>query len=273
MKIRLPPGQLYGQNLRTRQVAGFIFTEIVYSAGCQVAKHCHELSQLCFVREGTFSEVYGKKSREVGPLTLIARPSDEMHSHRFYNAGARCFVIEVGRESLQRVREHSLVLDASAEFRGGLLAWLAKRLYDEFHYEDNASALAIEGLTLELLSEASRRQVKISERKPPRWLEHAREFIHGHFSESVFLEDVANSAGTHPVHLARVFRQFHHCTVGEYVRQLRIEFACREVSLTDRPLTEIAVAAGFYDQSHFSRTFKHIVGLTPSEYRAAFRPR
>ncbi len=59
MKIRLPPGQLYGQNLRTRQVAGFIFTEIVYSAGCQVAKHCHELSQLCFVREGTFSEVYG----------------------------------------------------------------------------------------------------------------------------------------------------------------------------------------------------------------------
>ncbi len=154
-----------------------------------------------------------------------------------------------------------------------MLAWLAKRLYDEFHYEDNASALAIEGLTLELLSEASRRQVKISERKPPRWLEHAREFIHGHFSESVFLEDVANSAGTHPVHLARVFRQFHHCTVGEYVRQLRIEFACREVSLTDRPLTEIAVAAGFYDQSHFSRTFKHTVGLTPSEYRAAFRPR
>ena len=273
MKIRRPPGQLYGQKLRNRQVAGFIFTEIVYSPGCRVGKHSHELSQLCFVLEGTFSEVYGKKSREGCPLTSIARPSDEVHAHHFHNAGARCFVIEIGRESLQRVREHSLVLDDSAEFHGGLLAWLAKRLYGEFHYEDNASALAIEGLTLEMLTEASRRQVKTSERKPPRWLEHAREFLHGHFSETVFLEDVANSAGIHPVHLARVFRQFHNCTVGEYVRQLRIEFACREVSLTDRPLTEIAVAAGFYDQSHFSRTFKQIVGLTPSEYRAAFRPR
>jgi len=273
MKTRCPPGHLYGQYLRTRQVAGFIFTEIAYPPGSRVAKHCHELSQLCFVREGVFSESYGKKSREGRPLTLIARPSEEVHAHHFHNAGARCFVIEIRHESLQRVREHSLVLDDSAEFHGGLLAWLAKRLYDEFHSEDNASALAIEGLTLEMLSEASRRQVKISERKPPRWLEHAREFLHGHFSETVCLEDVANSAGIHPVHLARVFRQFHHCTVGEYVRQLRIEFACREVSLTDSPLTEIAVAAGFYDQSHFSRTFKEIVSLTPSEYRAAFRPR
>jgi hypothetical protein len=83
MKVRLPPGHLYGQNLRARQVAGFFFTEVVYSAGCQVTKHCHELSQFCFVRDGAFSEVYGKKSREVGPLTVIARPSDEAHAARW----------------------------------------------------------------------------------------------------------------------------------------------------------------------------------------------
>lgn len=270
---RLPPGHLYGQILRTRNVAGLTLTEIAYPPGFRVRRHSHELSQLCFVREGTFSEFYGRKSREVKPLTLIARPCDEAHAHRFHNAGARCFVIEIGSESLRRVREYSPVLDDSAEFQSGLLAWLATRLYKEFHREDEASSLAIEGLTLEMLSEMSRRPMRVSQRKPPRWLEHAREFLHSHFSEPMTLGEVAKAAGTHPTHLARVFRQYYHCTIGEYVRRLRIEFACREASLTEASLMEIALAAGFYDQSHFSRTFKQIVGLTPGQYRAAFRPR
>lgn len=267
---RRPPGHLYGQNLRTRNVAGLTLTEIVYPPGFQVLRHSHELSQLCFVREGTFSEFYGRKSREVKPMTLIARPCDEAHAHRFHDHGARCFVIEIGSESLQRVRQHSPVLDDSAEFQSGLLSWLATKLYDEFRHEDDASSLAIEGLVLEMLSEASRRAVRGLDRKSPEWLKQAKDFLHVHFLEPVSLVDVANAAGVHPTHLARVFRRFYLCTIGEYVRRLRIEFACREVSLTDRSLTDIAVTAGFYDQGHFSRTFKQIIGLTPGQYRAAF---
>ena len=271
--MRLPPGRLYGQNLKNRQVGGLTLTEIVYPPGSHVPRHSHELSQFCFVQDGAFSEVYGRKFREGRPLTLIARPPDEAHAHRFLNSGAHCFVIEIERDFLQRVREHSLVLDDSAEFHGGLLAWLAKKIYNEFRRVDQASSLAIEGLTLEMMAETSRRNVKLLERRVPRWLEQAREFLHARFSETVALEDVAKSVGIHPVHLARVFRQTYCCTIGEYIRRLRIEFACREVSLTDTPFTEIAVTAGFYDQSHFSRTFKQIVGLTPREYRAAFRSR
>lgn len=271
--MRRPPGHLYGRSLRARNVAGLTLTEISYAPGCRVPKHSHELSQFCFVRQGTFSEVYERKFREGLPMTVIARPPGETHSHHFHNAGARCFVIEIGRDCLRRVREYSLVLDDSAEFRSGFLAWLAARLYNEFHHEDNASSLAIEGLTLEMLSEAGRRQANVLERKPPRWLGHAIDFLQVHFLEPVTLADVASVVGVHPTHLARVFRQFYRCTIGEYVRRLRIEFACREVSLTRAPLTEIALAAGFYDQGHFSRTFKQIVGLTPREYRAAFQPR
>jgi AraC family transcriptional regulator len=270
---RLPPGHLYGQNLRARIVAGLTLTETAYAPDCYVPKHSHELSQLCFVREGRFSEVYGRRSREGVPLTLIVRPSNETHSHRFHQAGARCFVIEIGSESLCRIREHSAVLDDSAEFQNGRLTWLAMRLYNEFHQEDGAAALAIEGLTLEILSEVSRKPMNVLDRHPPSWLEHARDFLHSHFSEPITLTDVAISAGAHPTHLARVFRRFYRCTMGEYVRGLRIEFACQQASATDASFTEIAIAAGFYDQSHFSRTFKQIIGVTPRQYRAAFRSR
>lgn len=268
---RLPAGRLYGQNLRTRNVAGLTLTEISYSPRFQVLTHSHELSQLCFVREGTFSEFYGRKSREVKPLTLIARPSGETHAHRFHNSGARCLIIEIGGESLRRIRECSNALDDSAEFQSGMIAWLGTRLYNEFHSDDHASLLAIEGLTLEILSEVSKRPARVSQPGPPRWLKHAKDFLHSHFSEPITLGDVAKAAGIHPTHLERVFRQQYHYTIGEYVRRLRIEFACRQVSLTDTSFMEIGLAAGFYDQSHFSRTFKQIVGLTPSQYRAAFR--
>ena len=75
------------------------------------------------------------------------------------------------------------------------------------------------------------------------------------------------------MHLARAFRKHFGCTPGEYVRHLRIEFASRELSKSDTPLVEIALAAGFAHQSHFSRIFKRQTGMTPSAFRAALRLR
>jgi len=51
------------------------------------------------------------------------------------------------------------------------------------------------------------------------------------------------------------------------VRELRIDFA-REQLAGHAPLSDIAAAAGFYDQSHFSRCFKRHVGVTPAAYRS-----
>ena len=68
----------------------------------------------------------------------------------------------------------------------------------------------------------------------------------------------------HPVYLACAFRRHYRCTIGEYVRQLRVESACRELSKANTPLSQIALTAGFTDQSQFSRTFKRVIGLTPT---------
>jgi hypothetical protein len=61
------------------------------------------------------------------------------------------------------------------------------------------------------------------------------------------------------------------CSVGDYVRQLRVEDACRRLATLDAPIVEIALAAGFTDQSHFTRTFQRLRGLTPAEFRRRHR--
>jgi AraC family transcriptional regulator len=61
--------------------------------------------------------------------------------------------------------------------------------------------------------------------------------------------------------------------MGSYVRRLRLEWAAKELGRTDSSLAAIALAAGFADQSHFTRAFKYQVGITPSVYRASRRSR
>ena len=55
------------------------------------------------------------------------------------------------------------------------------------------------------------------------------------------------------------------------MRRLRVELAGRWLTDTDLPLAEIALAAGFCDQSHFSNLFRRIIGVTPSHYRRQAR--
>jgi AraC family transcriptional regulator len=81
------------------------------------------------------------------------------------------------------------------------------------------------------------------------------------------LTSLAEAIGIHPVYLASEFRRHYRRSIGAYVRRLRVDYACRQLTTTEAPLAEIALAAGFADQSHFSRTFKSHVGMTPLAYR------
>ena len=244
--------------------------ETSYAPTLKLPAHSHELAYFCFVIEGSFTECYGKRSRLCCPSTLVFHPAAEMHSD-FFHTSVRCFNIQMNLQWLERVRQDSAIINITTDFRDQRLAVLAARIYREFRDMDDFSLLAIEGLMLEMLAETSRRSVRTSGPNPPRWLRQVREILDEQFDERLTLVALSELAGVHPVHLAREFRRFYRCTIGEYVHRRRIGDACRQVSTTDIPLKEIALAAGFFDQSHFARTFKKLTALTPGEYRNAFR--
>lgn len=74
-----------------------------------------------------------------------------------------------------------------------------------------------------------------------------------------------------PVYLARAFRKRYGCLPAEYVRRLRVEAASEALARSGRPLAQVALEAGFTDQSHFSRQFRRLTGMSPGRYRACQR--
>jgi AraC family transcriptional regulator len=102
---------------------------------------------------------------------------------------------------------------------------------------------------------------------PPRALQRVREFVEAHLEENISLQALADTAGLSLYHFCRAFKQSEGTTPHDYIVRRRVERAQELLADTDLPLSEIAIAAGFADQSHCARRFREHVGLTPSRYR------
>jgi len=275
---QLPKNFTHGDVLRWRRVPGLVLAEVEYEAGLHVPRHVHANARLVLVLSGSVTEIRGDDSTTFGPSMLLFRKAEEPHAYAIGERGATCLVVDIEPAWLGRVRDQAPVLSTSTAFRGGLVVHLAHRLHGEFRLRYEVSRLAIQSLALGVLAEASRRVARLAEARSakagshaplaPMWLRQARALVELHFTQPLPLASVAERVGVHPVHLARTFRRCYQTTFAGYVRQLRIDFARRELAGSSS-LSAIAVAAGFCDQSHFSRSFKQYTGMTPAEYRAS----
>lgn len=265
------PREFYGSSLRSRDFGQFVMTERRYPGGCTTPVHAHARPLFCVVLDGAYQEQHLNKTRHCTRATMLFHAAGEEHLERFGDCGARSLIVELEPAWIERVREISRTcVQSTAAQDGGILRPIGSKLYREFLTGDPASRLMIEGLLFEITAEFFRAEHQ-RDGFAPRWLGRAVDLIQAQFSRRLTLSDVAADAGVHPVHLAQTFRRFHHCTVGDYLRCVRIDYACEQLARTDRSFSELAAAAGFADQSHFARTFKKTVGLRPSEYRAAAR--
>ena len=106
---------------------------------------------------------------------------------------------------------------------------------------------------------------------PPGAIRRVREYVEAHLSESMDLTELAGIAGLSVFHFARQFKQSAGVTPHHYLVQRRVERAQDMLSRTDLSLAEIALAAGFSDQSHLARHFRQMLGTTPGEFRWSLR--
>ncbi len=269
MLERLSRGTYYGRSIAQQEVAGLILTEKRHRRGERLPPHAHEQPYLCFVLSGSWRERYDGGVRACAPRSVIYHPPGEVHSDHFDAEGAHLFAIEFDTSWLRRI-EATHPFSEPREFHGGQVSTTALRMYDEARRTDALSPLMLEGLMLELLGACMRSRVA-QPRVAPAWVDDVAEVLRDEFRHPPSLGALAARIGVHRMHLARVFRQRLGASVGEFVRQRRLDFVCRELVATDRPVATLALEAGFADQSHLTKIFNRSLGTTPGRYRAAAR--
>ncbi|GAA3125741.1 AraC-like DNA-binding protein [Kribbella aluminosa] len=92
-----------------------------------------------------------------------------------------------------------------------------------------------------------------------------RDLLDAQVAEGITLEEAAKVVHAHPVHLVRAFGRQYGMPPHRYLTGRRVDLA-RRYLLDGYPAAEVATLAGFYDQSHFTRHFKKVLGVTPKSF-------
>jgi YesN/AraC family two-component response regulator len=92
-------------------------------------------------------------------------------------------------------------------------------------------------------------------------------FLHEHFAQPVTLTRVAREAGLSRFHFCRMFHRDIGVVFHDYLHEVRVSRARELLADHHLAVTEVAYAVGFNDLSHFDKTFRKIVGRSPTQYR------
>lgn len=265
----LRPGQFYGRVSSRAKYSGLIFSEVAHTQGVAMPPHTHEAAFISMLLQGSYSERICSRSFSYGAFSAVFHPPGLKHIDHIGEHGALFFMIEIRTSWLKGLNREFSALDLSPAFCRGEAMWLANRLYFEF---DQQNQLHIESLTAEMLACIAKARL-IRETQKPVWLNMVLDYLHEQLHTPVTLQALAGEIGVHPVYLSRVFRAAFRQTLGEYLNSVRMEAARQHLAFSIKPLSEIAQICGFADQSHFTRTFRRIIGTTPGSFRCAMNQR
>lgn len=117
------------------------------------------------------------------------------------------------------------------------------------------------------MSDACRNYNEAKDQKETTIVGKARQYIDEHFDRELSLEDVSKYVDVSPYYFSKLFKEEMNQTFVEYLTGLRIEKARSMLADPSASIKEVCLAVGYNDPNYFSRIFKKVTGVTPTDYR------
>jgi AraC-like DNA-binding protein len=243
-----------------------------------VPRHWHDEYQICLVQSGSGELKYRGASFVTPPAALFIVHPGEVHSN-FAHGGQGCSYRDlfIGPEMIRRAAAQLQRKDKSLPFFKTVVVSdpLIVRRYLRMHYafERPASNLERESLLLGLLANLLERftEDRAGERASgtePRRLRRACDYLVEHHADNISLENLARIAALSPFHFNRLFSAQFGMPPHQFQTLVRVSRA-RALLREGWSIPQTASQVGFFDQSHFNRHFKRIIGVTPGQYRVS----
>ena len=253
--------------LSTR-VAGVPVVDAVYPSGHTYPFHCDGQPRISVVLGGALLEEAEGEEVTASAASVVVKPADVRHRNTFGPHGARLLSVVAPTPLLHGYDGRGL--DRWRWHHAGAVGQAAVRFVRAVRYSPEDAEDDLWGLLGALDSDTPGRRPS----SVPSWLHHARERLDDEAASdrpTPSVAALAADASVHPVALARAFRRAFACSPTAYRRRLRVRKATGLLSSTELPAAEVALAAGFADQSHMCRDVRAELGTTPGRLRRALR--
>jgi AraC family transcriptional regulator len=232
-----------------------------FAANERLSFHEHEEAVLCILLRGTMREETGTSETLHGPGHVIFKPAGLRHRNAFGPVGASIFTLAVGDHTSARLsvagfpsrRPFITSVSSASAVVARLVSAMRRR-----------STLHCKALSLQLLVQVQ----QSADSSSARWgatLAALHEAILS-YGSGLRVRDLGRLTCTPSGEIEAAVRQVLGLTVRDYVQRVRVEEASRLLA-EGEPISAVALAVGYHDQSHLTRAFKKVMGLTPGVFR------
>ncbi|MBK1439421.1 helix-turn-helix transcriptional regulator [Parapedobacter sp. ISTM3] len=261
--LNLTKGEYLGSVSKSIAAGGLIIGITDYRSGQSHSPlHAHENAHFSLVLKGTM--VVGRK-RHSGLQTAAERfsyiQSGEQHQTRLGTSSGKNINLEIEPAFLRRYDLNECHVTQMARSPGAMLMML--RFYNELQKANPCFTDHIDFLVLSLLQDRN----KLSKVAPPSWVVILRDLLNVNWDKELSLQQLSEAAGVHPVTISKSFHRYFGCGLGDYRRRIKLERAVELIASGNSSLTSVACACGFFDQSHFIKSFKAGTGMLPKHLR------
>jgi AraC family transcriptional regulator len=224
--------------------------------------HYHEHPNFYFILNGGSIEKRTHVAQELQTGAFRFYRAGEYHQNVRCGEQAKSINLEINSSWLQDQHTQESVLEAAVK-----IPWagcLVLKMFYELAAADAATTPSVQLLLNDLVHTTGK-----TLQSRPIWLKRVQELLLDRWSEFLSLEDLAVASGANPITISKHFHRYFGCTLGEYMRKVKVSRSLQLIRSTDLPLTDIAYQCGFADQSHFIRCFKQYTGFLPAHFRKA----
>ncbi|WPU95209.1 AraC family transcriptional regulator [Mucilaginibacter sabulilitoris] len=233
-----------------------------FGAGNDSGKHEHEHANLVFILNGGCTEKRQHFTYEREAADIAFLHAGEAHETTFTEIPTRYISLDIKPNAFA---ENNLT-------EGDILNTIKKcpdakflvlKMYRELLYNDD---LTIDSVKMLFSEFASLSLVMTVKKSPPIWVNIVYQLLNDKWNETVTLKELSQAAGVNPITISKHFPTYFACTLGSYLRKLRIERSLSLIKNEGTSLTQTAYACNFSDQSHFIRNFRIYTSLSPKQY-------
>jgi len=240
---------------------------LCYEPGAQLPRHHHGSASLSLILEGGQRESVGARHYDCISHSAMLKGAGVEHANLVGPRGTRGVFVEMSGAAEAELHDGAGPPLGATCFADGTTRHLVRRIGQELRLRQPGVRLIVEGLLFELLGTLTRRRRKEQTPRGDLPLQRALDYLEANYRSRLSVAEVAGEAGVHPSYLAELFRERLATSVGEWVRNRRLEFVRGALRNPADSISAIAFRAGFADQSHLTRLFRARFGLTPAEYR------